>query len=467
MASTGMKKGIALIMLANLINLIIGLVNGFVIPKFLSVESYAMIKTFTLYSTYAGVFHLGYLDGMYLKYGGKELEGVSPKEYGTDFWNVSLMQVLVSFAFLLIGVFTGDFVLSAFGVSLFFKNITSCFQMFFQATGEFKLYSRALNYGTILSFLISMVLIFLLKTDNYKLYISAQVFSSIVVTLYLGIVLNSRIGFISHKHISKRAFKENIGAGFVLMVGNFSNNLFTSIDRWIVKIFMTTLHFAAYSFAVSVDALITVFITPLYITLYNEFCKNRSPERVIHIKKYVMLWGCIVILLAFPAKWIVINYLDKYASSVSVFFVLFSTQVLYAIIKGVYVNYFKALKLQKEYFVQILIMLGISIALGLVMYFIFRSLIAVAFAALVVAFIWLIVNEIRFKELRFGLKDWLYLILMISIYLLCGLTMSVYIGLLVYVAVLSVMSLIFLKPQVISLIGMGRNYLNKLISSKA
>ena len=456
MAATGVKKGIALIMLANLINLIIGLVNGFVIPKFLSVESYAMIKTFTLYGTYAGFFHLGYLDGMYLKYGGKRLSEVSPSEYGTDFWNVSLMQVLFSIIVILLGVFYEDFVLSSFGVVLFFRNIASCFSMFFQATGEFKLYSSILNYGTILSLFLSLVLIFIIKTDNYRLYISAQVFSSIVITLYLALILNSKIGYLSQIHLSIDAFKENISSGFVLMLGNFSNNLFTSIDRWIIKIFMTTLHFAAYSFAASVDSLITVFITPLYITLYNEFCKDHSKERIIYIKKYVLLWGCIIVLFAFPAKWVVQHYMVKYEASISLVFVLASTQVFYAIIKGVYVNYFKALKQQKAYFFQILLMLAISVITGLVMYFVFKSMLAVAFAALVVSVVWLIINEVKFKEIRFKWREWMYLIVLSITYLYCGLFLSSFLGGVIYMVILLVMSFCFLRPQVQALVTMAQ-----------
>ncbi len=247
------------------------------------------------------------------------------------------------------------------------------------------------------------------------------------------------------------------------MLGNFSNNLFTSIDRWIVKFFMSTFRFAAYSFAVSVDALITVFITPLYITLYNEFCKDCSPNRILFIKKYVLLWGCLLVLFAFPAKWIVQNYLVKYESSIIVVFVLFSTQIFYAIIKGVYVNYFKALKQQNAYFYQIIIMLVISILAGLSMCFLFKTMIAVAFAALIVSIIWLIINEVRFKEIRFGWHEWLYLVISIGTFLFCGLSLSALCGLVVYSSVFLVISYLFLRPQVNSLVGMVKIRISKYI----
>lgn len=64
-----LKKGLVLVFIANAINLCISLINGFVLPKYLSVETYADIKTYQLYSNYIGVLALGYCDGLYLKYG--------------------------------------------------------------------------------------------------------------------------------------------------------------------------------------------------------------------------------------------------------------------------------------------------------------------------------------------------------------------------------------------------------------
>lgn len=449
-----MKKGIALILIANLINLVISLVNGFVLPKYLSVDCYALIKTYTLYSTYAGFFHLGYLDGMYLKYGGRDILSVSSKEYGTDFWNVTFMQVIVSILLLIVGFIFNDFIIKVFAIGLLLRNICSCFQMFFQATGEFKLYSSALNYGTIFSFVISIILVFIIKTDNAKLYIGAQVFASLVVTLYLGILLNKKIQYLNQIRLSKFIFVENIKQGFVLMIGNFSNNLFTSIDRWFVKILMTTFHFAAYSFAVSIDSLITVFITPLYITLYNTFCKDHSPLRIVKIKKIVLMWGFVIISFAYPAKYVVEHYLPKYEESTSLVFILFATQVFYAVIKGVYVNYFKALQRQKQYFWQIMMMLIIAIVSGLSLYFIFKSMMSLAIAALITAIIWLVVNEIRFPEIRFSIKDWGYIVFLLGIYIVSGLYFSTLIGLVVYAIAFLVFSLIFMKQQFFEVVNM-------------
>ena len=75
-----LKHGIVLVFIANFINLAISLVNGFVLPKYLPVDSYAGIKTYQLYATYVGVLVLGYADGIYLKYGGKSISRPFPNK---------------------------------------------------------------------------------------------------------------------------------------------------------------------------------------------------------------------------------------------------------------------------------------------------------------------------------------------------------------------------------------------------
>lgn len=86
--STSLKKGLMYVLIANFINLGFNLITNFVLPKELSVESYATIKTFQLYVSYAGLFHFGFVDGMYLKYGGKNVQDIRGEDLRTNLSNV-------------------------------------------------------------------------------------------------------------------------------------------------------------------------------------------------------------------------------------------------------------------------------------------------------------------------------------------------------------------------------------------
>lgn len=63
---TNIKTGMLKVLIANVVNLIIGLLSSFILPKFLSINSYAEIKTFQLYVSYIGLLHFGYVDALVL-----------------------------------------------------------------------------------------------------------------------------------------------------------------------------------------------------------------------------------------------------------------------------------------------------------------------------------------------------------------------------------------------------------------
>ena len=67
-----LKKDIASVSSSNVINLLIGIITGFLVPAFLSLDQYAYLKTFTLYIGFVGILHFGFIDGLYIKYGGRK-----------------------------------------------------------------------------------------------------------------------------------------------------------------------------------------------------------------------------------------------------------------------------------------------------------------------------------------------------------------------------------------------------------
>ena len=58
---------------ANIFQVFSGIILGFIIPKVLTIESYADFKTYTLFAGYIGMLHFGFVDGLYVDYGGKNL----------------------------------------------------------------------------------------------------------------------------------------------------------------------------------------------------------------------------------------------------------------------------------------------------------------------------------------------------------------------------------------------------------
>ena len=116
----------------------------------------------------------------------------------------------------------------------------------------------------------------------------------------------------------------NIRDGVLLTLGNLASMLLTSMDRWFVKVFLTILDFAQYSFAVSVENFLNVAITPITTTLYNFFCRERNVEKQSSILRYVLVFATILPAAAFPVKFILEYFLKSYIDSTKTMFYLFA-----------------------------------------------------------------------------------------------------------------------------------------------
>ena len=81
-------KSIIGVTLSNCTTILSGIVIGFLIPKILSVDSYGLYKTFTLYTTYIGFFSLGIIDGIVLDYGGYNFEKLNKEKFRSFFFMV-------------------------------------------------------------------------------------------------------------------------------------------------------------------------------------------------------------------------------------------------------------------------------------------------------------------------------------------------------------------------------------------
>ena len=461
-----MKKGIVQVLFANVIFLIIGIASNFLLPKFLTVEAYALLKTYALYISYAGILSFGFHDGLYLMYGGKEFNDINSKELTISYKNYVYYLLSLSLIIDIVGVLLSRPMLIIFGVAMIANNILSFFRSLYQAVGEFKLYGRALNTEKILIFIVDLVLIFAIKAENGYVYVVIQTIISFIIVLYLRLLSVKRMPLLKYGSISTYVFKRNCSMGIALMLGNLSSSVFTGIDRWFVKIFINTSSFAMYSFAVSMEQIVNVFITPITISMYNYFCNKRPKEQIKKIKKLVLIWGFSIITLAFPAKYILENVLQKYIQSNSVVFILFAANVFYAVIKGIYVNIYKAERKQNKYLHQMILMIMVAIGLNSILYHIFRNMEAIATGTLVTSIIWLVVCEIDNASLRYGYKEYLSIGIMLSTYLYCGYRHVAITGMFIYIIICVLVCVVFMKDSCRDIVEIINDFLCKFLRKR-
>ena len=56
--------------------LIFGLIQSLIIPKYLSTDDYGYWQLFLLCTTYVGILHLGFLDGILVRWAGKNFDDI-------------------------------------------------------------------------------------------------------------------------------------------------------------------------------------------------------------------------------------------------------------------------------------------------------------------------------------------------------------------------------------------------------
>ncbi len=456
-----LKKGMLAIFGANIINLVFNLLTNFLLPKYLSVDSYAAIKTFQLYTTYIGIFALGYSDGMYLRYGGQELDKIDRKELKTGMFTFRIMMIIESIIFAPFAFIYGDKIILGFVFTILSMNMTSYFKNLYQAVGEFKLYGKVLNWTTIATFAVNIGLLFLIKTDNFFAYLICYAIVDAAIWIVLEINIHRLLKSVGRVSVSLKLLWEDIKSGFLLMIGNFSNILLSSMDRWFVKIMMDSAPFAYYSFAVSMEGFLNVAITPITTTLYNYFCNHLEYNDVVKTRRYVLLFGSVIIVAAFPAKFIIEIYLKNYLGSVNVLFILFATQMVYVVIKGIYVNLYKATRRQKMYFIRLVLILIIGALLNYVFVKIYPYKEAFSYGTLVSAFMWLAFCIWDFKEYKFSIKEGLYIIVEAAIFIFLGQEVNSIIGFAIYVIFTLAMMRIFMRTDLIALLQMVKGLVRR------
>lgn len=463
----GLKRGIVVVFLANIINLVINLLSGFILPKELSVETYAAIKTFQLYASYTGLLHFGFVDGIYLKYGGRQLNDIGASVIERNLSTLRIFQLCVSTVGVIAGLASHNYILAIFGLYIMPTNILSFFQYLYQAVGEFDLYSRILNGTNILKFAINLFLIFVIHTDLAYLYILVFYF----VELIMWIIIEAL--FVKRAQCRFTAFSfsfaelwDNIKNGIALTVGNLSSIFLTGMDRWFIKFLLDTVAFAQYSFAVSMENLLSVAITPITVTLYNYLCNESNEDRIRHIRNSIQVFAAFLIASAFPAKFILEIYLRKYIDSVDVMFLLFGAQLFYVVVKGVYVNLYKAHKEQNKYFVRLVSVIGIGFVLNTVCYLVYHGKEAFAVGTMLSAFVWLLLSIRDNKGIKYSFKEFIYLVVQECVFLTCGMLLSSVIGFAVYLVVTSITSWIFLKQDFLFLINNAKSMVTKGTSKR-
>ncbi|MCM1234773.1 MAG: hypothetical protein NC489_32120 [Ruminococcus flavefaciens] len=442
-----LSKGIVQVIFANILNLMISIGNGFLLPKYLSIEAYADLKAFLLYTSYVGILHFGYVDGIYIKYGGRTIDTIDTEKFANEKRVLFLFQFTVTLPIVLIAILIDNTNLLFAAISILPINMVLFFKFIYQATGEFKEYRYITNLGSILIFILNLLSLFIIKTDISLWYIGIQVVISFVVWIYYE-GKNRTINICNKCSLEEvwNCLSENIHLGIIIMLGNFMGVWITSIDRWFVKILYSVADFAYYSFAVTMLRLINVVVTAFSVTLYNFFCKKPKDQEVDILRKIVLVVGAIIIAIIFPLEFIIRTYLEKYIYALPVIKVLFMAQFVLIAVNAVYLNLYKARNLQKKYLIRMIVVTVTAFFLNGMIGYMWNDIMAYAAATFLTAFVWLILCQIDLPEYKMKVNEWIYVLMALVSYFVSN-RFNYWIGMGNYICLIMVITVLLFQKD--------------------
>lgn len=384
--------------------LIFGFVQSLIIPKYLTTADYGYWQLFLLCTTYVGILHFGFLDGILVRWAGKDF-GDLMEEIPTAFRFILLEQVIIVgaliLAFGLIDIPSKEIALAVL-VNAVIVNLLMFFLFTAQATKRFKLVTAA-NIGKGLLFLIFILAIFFGGYFGYLPLIFGTMFTGLIIVLLF--VSHIRDCLFHHSSRRRPLFqygKENIGVGLFVLLGNFIALIFTTIDRLTVGSFFPITQFAVYAFAMTMCGLATVFlqaVAQVFLPyLSGSGSETRTKAYSVLRPALVIFWAGVIVVY-FPFSVWIRYYLPHYADSLPLMAILLCTVGFGGQIQILHANFFKVYRKQRAYFILAGVSLIGAVTINLLAVFLFGTLTAVAAAAVISFSFWYLLNEAALRHL--------------------------------------------------------------------
>lgn len=441
------KKILLKVFSANFFQLISAILVGFFVPAILDISEYANLKTYSLLVSYIGLLHFGFIDGLYLKYGGNKLEDVNKDVLLGEHIFLLIFELFISIIFVIFSVITKNVILLIFSFSILPYMSSSYFKHIYQATGEFSKFSKIMYIYTISYLALNLFLVFVLRITNYVFYCLLSIISNLLSVLVFECKFLRDIKYKPKIELSN--IKDIFKSGFILMLGNLAVVLILGIDRWFVKIFLSVEDFAYYSFAVSMFNIITTLVSSIAIIFYNYLFNNLDFKKLNYIKNILMILGSFASSAFFLLCFIVNIFLSNYINSLEIIAVTFSIFPYMIVINVIINNLYKVMKVERKYLKTVLIVLTISIILNMIFLIISKSVISIAIATFFTMLIWLVYSINDLKVIKLYIRDILYLVLVSSGFFIISSFISSLIGFVIYILYITVISVICYRDSLL------------------
>lgn len=409
------KNAIIKVVLSNFIMLLSSVFIGFILPSKLSLNDYSLFKTYTFYAGFIGIFHLGYVDGIGIRYVLCTDKKHSLKELPCDRFTFVIFQVIISSIVCIWAIVSKNILILLIGFSIVPYNLSTFHKRLFQALGEFSKYSLNTYIYSIVVLLFVFSGVYIWKCSSYVMYCIAYIIANLLSAMIMEI--NYYKKYCKDRGKLKKASFVNIKTGFLIMLGNLTANLFFSLDRWFVKIFYSNNDFAYYSFAISMINVVVCIINAIGIPFYNFLVTKFDKKKYQDIEVILMILGIYASVFYFPLSYIVKTFIPHYILSLKIIEFSFLVFPFMLPINVLYINLYKIEDMSKKYVTRIIFQIILSICLNLVTLY-WADMKWLALVTTISYAIWFILCKRDFTYIKRSRKQFLYIICYCIVFIL-------------------------------------------------
>lgn len=343
--------------LANVFSAITSILMIIVLPKVMSLKDYGVWQLFLFYSSYVGFMHCGWIDGIYLRYGGRYYDELDRKIFSGQF---ILLVVLLCFEAILFFVFSTldvckDITLlsilritALYGI---FYNIITFVRYILQMSDRIEDYAKNVVLERLITiFLLSLCIFF--HVVGYIEIISAKLLSVFILMIFSIFIVRGLI-FNKSYHLRKCLYetKENISVGVKLMLSNIAGMLILGVIRFGISQGWDIVTFGKVSLTLMASNFLMIFVSAVSVVLF-PFLKRASEEKITEIyrtlRRGLSLSLLGLLITYYPFSYLLQLWLPQYSDSMVFMGYLLPICIFESKMQMLIVTYLKSLR--KEIF---------------------------------------------------------------------------------------------------------------------
>jgi O-antigen/teichoic acid export membrane protein len=324
-------KNIAYALFSNGISFILSALLILILPKFMGVNDYGYWQLYLFYIGYVGFLHFGWIDGIYLRYGGMEYKHLNKNLFFSQFYMFLFFQIIISVCILVFTLFISFdfnhvFVLRMVSLALIMVNTRFMFLYLLQSTNRIKEYA----ISTILDRLCLMILLIIILTigiKDFKIIVFIDMASKLVSLLYvLYCCRDIALRRISEFYFSFKETVANVRTGIKMMLANLANLLIIGNVRFGIERGWDISTFGRVSLMLSISGFMMLFINAVGVAIFPLLRRTETsslPRIYISINHCLFIILAGILLLYYPIHYYFSIWLTEYREYFNYLYVLF------------------------------------------------------------------------------------------------------------------------------------------------